>query len=61
MTAGLQLYPWPFLLLLFLRRFVVLILCILSALLLQGRIQGVGPGPPIFGKVNFVFYIVYNV
>jgi len=19
------------------------------------------PGPPIFGKVNFIFYIVYNV
>jgi len=28
----------------------------------QGRIQGGGgPGPPIFGKVNFIFYIVYNV
>jgi len=26
----------------------------------QRRIQG-GPPPPIFGKVNFIFYIVYNV
>jgi len=26
---------------------------------LQGRIQGACP--PIFGKVNFLFYIVYNV
>jgi len=26
----------------------------------QGRIQG-GLGAPIFGKVNFIFYIVYNV
>jgi len=26
----------------------------------QGRIQGGGP-PPIFGKVSFIFYIVYNV
>jgi len=26
----------------------------------QGRIQG-GPGPPIFCKVNFIFYIVYNI
>jgi len=25
----------------------------------QGRIQG--SGPPIFVKVNFIFYIVYNV
>jgi len=22
---------------------------------------GGGPGPPIFGKVNFIFYIAYNV
>jgi len=27
---------------------------------MQRRIQG-RPGPPIFGKVNFIFYIVYNV
>jgi len=26
---------------------------------MQGRIRGAGP--PIFGKVNFIFYIVYNV
>jgi len=28
---------------------------------LQGRIQGAGARPPIFGKDNFIFYIVYNV
>jgi len=27
----------------------------------QGRIQGGFAPPPIFGKVNFIFYIVYNV
>jgi len=31
----------------------------LTRLRIQGRIQG--GGPPIFGKVNFISSIVYNV
>jgi len=40
---------------------------IISAFCIQYAISGAdpwgpgGPGPPVFGKVNFIFFIVYNV